>query len=165
MCCCVQKQVRGFGISEGQDSDDTSSSDGETRICTMEVETTTDDVSFRHKIHDFNLQTKYSKFLSRERQRDKRIVMPQCTKCFALSGMATNLFAFEFLQKDRIEPIYDHELFKDEQELSTFLQNIHATHAISIENSQVHGYGSAITDHEWDLLASSLNLALKEVCE
>ena len=121
-------------------------------------------MSLRGKIGKYTLQTKYLKFLSRERQKDyKTNDMPQCTLSFPFAGMTTNLFAFEFLQDDRIEAIYDHEMFKDEPTLSTFLQNIHKTHAISIESGRVYGYGSAISWDEWDLLASSINPKLKQV--
>ena len=45
---------------------------------------------------------------------------------------------------------------------SQFLQNIHKTHAISIEHGRVHGYD--ITGDEWKLLVSAINPALIEVC-
>ena len=157
-------KVRDFGITESKNEYDTSSSDDETRISTMEINTTEDDVTLRGKMHQFHLPNKYSKFLARESQRDHRIE-PECTRCFPVSGKTTNLFAFEFLQNDRIDSIHDQELFKNEQGLATFLQNIHKTHAVSIENGQVHGYGSAITWDERLVLASSMNPGLKEVCQ
>ena len=157
-------KVRDFGIAESKDEYDTSSSDDETRISTLEINTTEDDVKLHGKTHQFHLQNKYSKFLSRESQRDHR-VDPECTGSFPVSGKTTNLFAFEFLQNDRMDSIHDQELFKNEQELATFLQNIHKTHAVSIESGRVYGYGSAITWDEWMVLSSSINTELQKVSQ
>lgn len=155
-------KVREFVITELKSGCESSSED-ETRIRAMEVDTTIDDVSLRGKTRKFSLQSKYSKFLSRENGRYGGID-PECARAFPLSGSTTNLLAFEFLQNDRIEPVYDEEFFTNEQELSTFLQNIHQTYSISLENNGIEKSMSANTGEHWRLLARSLYPDLNNVC-
>ena len=116
------------------------------------------------KIRECNLQIKYSQFLENEHKHDNKL--SDCvSNSFPIRGIATNLLGVEFLQRKDVKVVDDHQVFKNKQELSQFLQNIHKTHAISIPTGGTAGNGSAITWDEWNLLASSMNPKLKEVCK
>ena len=72
-------------------------------------------------IHSFKFDLTNALSIFEEKQgNDVERDVPAFSQCVLLSGVVSNLFAFEFLQGDRVEAICGHESFKNEQQITIF---------------------------------------------